>query len=117
VPLAAVLWNGGISFGGVMAFVFADLLILPILAIYRRYYGTKAMLVIAGTFYLAMALAGYVVEVLFGLLHLVPAERSAPCSTRGSRGTTRRGSTSCSSPWRWPCSSSSSARAAGRCSR
>jgi hypothetical protein len=77
VPLAAVLWNGGISFGGVMAFVFADLLILPILAIYRRYYGTRAMLVIAGTFYLAMALAGYVVEVLFGLLHLVPTERSA----------------------------------------
>jgi uncharacterized protein len=77
VPLAAVLWNGGISFGGVMAFVFADLLILPILAIYRRYYGTRAMLVIAGTFYLAMVAAGYVVELLFGILHLVPTERSA----------------------------------------
>ncbi|MCU1474671.1 permease [Amnibacterium sp.] len=77
VPLAAVLWNGGISFGGVMAFVFADLLILPILVIHRRYYGTRAMLGIAGTFYLAMALAGYVIEVLFTVLHLVPTERSA----------------------------------------
>ncbi|MGN6742763.1 MAG: permease [Amnibacterium sp.] len=77
VPLAAVLWNGGISFGGVMAFVFADLIILPILVIYRRYYGTRAMLVIAGTFYAAMVLAGYVIELLFTLLHLVPTERSA----------------------------------------
>ena len=77
VPLAAVLWNGGISFGGVMSFLFADLIILPILVIYRRYYGTRAMLVIAGTFYLAMALAGYVVELLFGTLHLVPTERNA----------------------------------------
>jgi uncharacterized membrane protein YraQ (UPF0718 family) len=60
-----------------MAFVFADLIILPILVIYRRYYGTRAMLVIAGTFYAAMALAGYVIELLFALLHLIPTERSA----------------------------------------
>ena len=45
VPLAAVLWNGGISFGGVVAFIFADLIIVPILAIYRKYYGTRMMLV------------------------------------------------------------------------
>ena len=77
VPLAAVLWNGGISFGGVMAFVFADLLILPILAIYRRYYGTRAMLLIAGTFYLAMAAAGYVIELLFAALRIVPTDRHA----------------------------------------
>jgi hypothetical protein len=77
VPLAAVLWNGGISFGGVMSFLFADLIILPILLIYRRYYGTRAMLVITGTFYLAMALAGYVIELLFGALHLAPTERNA----------------------------------------
>ena len=51
VPLAAVLWNGGISFGGVVAFIFADLLILPILNIYRKYYGIKMMLVLLGTFY------------------------------------------------------------------
>ncbi len=77
VPLAAVLWNGGISFGGMMSFLFADLIILPILVIYRRYYGTRAMLVIAGTFYAAMAGAGYVVELLFGALGLVPEERNA----------------------------------------
>jgi len=77
VPLAGVLWNGGISFGGVISFVFADLIILPILIIYRKYYGTKMALFIAGTFYATMVLAGYVIEVLFSLLHLVPAERAA----------------------------------------
>src|SRR5205823_1724854 len=63
VPLAAVLWNGGISFGGVTAFIFADLLILPILNIYRKYYGTRMTLTLLGVFYLAMAGAGYVVEI------------------------------------------------------
>jgi uncharacterized membrane protein YraQ (UPF0718 family) len=77
VPLAAVLWNGGISFGGVVSFIFADLIILPILIIYRKYYGTKMMLFIAGTFYAAMVLAGYAIEILFSLLHLIPAERAA----------------------------------------
>lgn len=77
VPLAAVLWNGGISFGGVVAFIFADLLIIPIILIYRRYYGTKAALRIAGIFYLAMAAAGYVVELLFARLGLVPESRNA----------------------------------------
>jgi uncharacterized protein len=75
VPLAAVLWNGGISFGGVMSFIFADLIIVPLLIIYRRYYGTRAMLLIAGTFYLAMAAAGYVVELLFAALRLTPTDR------------------------------------------
>ena len=56
VPLAAVLWNGGISFGGVVSFLFADLIILPILVIYRKYYGTRMMLFIFGTFYLTMVL-------------------------------------------------------------
>src|SRR5581483_8190054 len=65
VPLAAVLWNGGISFGGVIAFVFADLIILPILDIYRRYYGLRTAAFIFGTFYVAMAAAGLVVEFLF----------------------------------------------------
>jgi uncharacterized protein len=77
VPLAAVLWNGGISFGGVVSFIFADLIIVPIILIYRKYYGTVAALRITGIFYLAMVLAGYVVEVLFGTLGLVPGERSA----------------------------------------
>ncbi|MGH3721231.1 MAG: permease [Pseudonocardiaceae bacterium] len=62
VPLAAVRWNGGISFGGVIAFIFADLLILPILTIYRKYYGTRMALVLLGTFYVAMVGAGYLVE-------------------------------------------------------
>src|SRR5205807_196043 len=59
VPLAAVLWRGGISFGGVVSFIFADLIILPILDIYRRYYGGRVMLYILGTFYVAMAAADY----------------------------------------------------------
>jgi uncharacterized membrane protein YraQ (UPF0718 family) len=77
VPLAAVLWNGGISFGGVVSFLFADLIIVPIILIYRKYYGTAAALRITGLFYLAMVAAGYVVELLFALLHLTPTERDA----------------------------------------
>jgi uncharacterized membrane protein YraQ (UPF0718 family) len=77
VPLAAVLWNGGISFGGVIAFIYADLVILPILNIYRKYYGTRMMLTLLGTFYAAMAAAGYLVELLFGTTGLVPQQRNA----------------------------------------
>jgi len=77
VPLAAVLWNGGISFGGVVAFIFADLLIIPILNIYRKYYGTKMMLTLLGTFYVAMVVAGYLVELIFGTANLIPTQRAA----------------------------------------
>ncbi|WP_244986776.1 permease [Mycobacterium marinum] len=77
VPLAAVLWNGGISFGGVIAFIFADLLILPILNIYRKYYGTKMMLTLLGTFYVSMVVAGYLIELIFGAANLIPRQRSA----------------------------------------
>jgi len=77
VPLAAVLWNGGISFGGVVAFIFADLLIIPILNIYRKYYGTAMMLTLLGTFYAAMVAAGYLVELIFGAASLIPSQRSA----------------------------------------
>lgn len=73
VPLAGVLWNGGISFGGVVSFLFADLLIVPIIAIYRKYYGWAVTTRIIGVFYLTMVAAGYIVEVLFQVLHLVPA--------------------------------------------
>ncbi|MBE1494459.1 uncharacterized membrane protein YraQ (UPF0718 family) [Amycolatopsis lexingtonensis] len=83
VPLAAVLWNGGISFGGVVSFIFADLLILPILNIYRKYYGARMTLVLLGTFYAAMVGAGYVVELLFGGAGLIPAERSATVLREG----------------------------------
>jgi uncharacterized membrane protein YraQ (UPF0718 family) len=77
VPLAGVLWNGGISFGGVVSFIFADLLIIPILNIYRKYYGTRMALYIAGTFYLAMVFAGYAIQLIFGGLGLVPSGRHA----------------------------------------
>jgi uncharacterized protein len=83
VPLAVVLWNGGISFGGVIAFIFADLLILPILNIYRRYYGTRMALVLLGTFYVAMVGAGYLVELLFGISGLVPTQRTAIAMQEG----------------------------------
>jgi len=77
VPLAAVLWNGGLSFGGVLAFIFADLIVLPILNIYRKYYGWRMAAFLGVTFYIAMAGAAYLVEVLFGALGLVPSERHA----------------------------------------
>ncbi len=77
VPLAAVLWNGGISFGGVVSFIFADLIIIPILVIYRKYYGTKMMLVLLGIFYATMVAGGYIIEFLFGGLGLIPAQRTA----------------------------------------
>lgn len=76
VPLAAVLWRGGISFGGVVSFIFADLIVLPVLDIYRRYYGGRVALYILGTFYLTMALAGYVVEIVFGALGIIPTSRA-----------------------------------------
>ena len=77
VPLAVVLWTGGISFGGVIAFVFADLLILPVLNIYRKYYGWPMTLRILGVFYFAMVIAGYVVEVLFGVTGWAPDPATA----------------------------------------
>jgi uncharacterized membrane protein YraQ (UPF0718 family) len=72
VPLAAVLWNGGASFGGVVAFIFADLIILPILDIYRRYYGMRMAAFLFVTFTAAMAGASLIVELVFGALGLVP---------------------------------------------
>ncbi len=76
IPLAAVLWNGGISFGGVIAFIYADLIILPIIDIYRKYYGWKVTAFIVGIFYLAMAGAALIIEFLFHLLGLIPQQRS-----------------------------------------
>jgi uncharacterized membrane protein YraQ (UPF0718 family) len=72
VPLAAVLWNGGISFGGVISFIFADLIVLPILNIYRKYYGAKVTLFLLGTFYATMVGAGLAIEFLFDALGLMP---------------------------------------------
>src|SRR5213593_825817 len=72
VPLAAVLWNGGISFGGVLAFIFADLIVLPILDIYRKYYGRRMAAFLLVTFYAAMAAAGLIVDLIFKLVGLEP---------------------------------------------
>jgi uncharacterized protein len=73
VPLAAVLWNGGMSFGGVISFIFADLIILPILNIYRKYYGARMSLYMLLVSYTAMALAGFLIGGAFQLLGLAPA--------------------------------------------
>jgi uncharacterized membrane protein YraQ (UPF0718 family)/YHS domain-containing protein len=72
VPLAAVLWSGGISFAGVLAFLFADLIVLPILAIYRKYYGTRFTIRIAGLMFVTMVIAALVVDGIFGGLGLIP---------------------------------------------
>jgi uncharacterized membrane protein YraQ (UPF0718 family) len=83
VPLAAVLYSGGISFGGVVSFLFADLIIVPILIIYRKYYGTRMMLTLLAGFYVTMVLGGYVVELLFGGLGLVPDPSQAQVAEQG----------------------------------
>jgi uncharacterized protein len=75
-PLAAVLWGGGISFGGVAAFIFGDLIIPPILNIYRKYYGGKPMLFLFVSFYVVMVIAALCVEALFALAGWVPTQRN-----------------------------------------
>src|SRR5213594_720718 len=77
VPLAAVLWNGGSSFGGVIAFLFADLIVIPILDIYRKYYGKRIALFLLGTMYVSMASAALLIEWIFQAVHLVPQKRHA----------------------------------------
>jgi uncharacterized membrane protein YraQ (UPF0718 family) len=77
IPLAAVLWNGGISFGGVIAFIFADLIVIPILDIYRKYYGLKMAGFLFVTFYVAMAGAALIVEAIFWIAGLIPSQRNA----------------------------------------
>jgi hypothetical protein len=73
VPLAAVLWSGGISFAGVMAFIFADLIVLPIIAIYRKYYGTRFALRIIALMFATMVVAALITDALFGGLGLIPS--------------------------------------------
>lgn len=76
VPLAAVLWNGGISFGGVVSFIYADLIVLPILNIYRKYYGGRMSLFLLVSFFFSMVTAGYLVEILFGVAGLIPEHKA-----------------------------------------
>jgi hypothetical protein len=84
VPLAAVLWSGGISFGGVMAFIFADLIVLPIVAAYRKYYGTEFALRITALMFVTMALAALIVDGLFSLAGLIPSARPSRADVFGS---------------------------------
>ena len=83
VPLAAALWHGGISFGGVIAFLFADLITFPLLLIYRRYYGTRLMLRMLIVFWALMSTAGLLTEVIFGAAGAIPTQRPATVVSTG----------------------------------
>jgi YHS domain-containing protein len=84
VPLAAVLWSGGISFAGVLAFIFADLIVLPIILAYRKYYGATFALRITALMFVVMVAAALVVDGLFGLVDLVPSDRPTRDEVFGS---------------------------------
>src|SRR5947208_14707080 len=71
VPMAAALWHGGISFGGVISFIFADLIALPLVLIYRKYYGTALTVRLVLSFWAVMSAAGLIVEGLFSVLVLI----------------------------------------------
>jgi uncharacterized membrane protein YraQ (UPF0718 family)/YHS domain-containing protein len=75
VPLAAVLWAGGISFSGVIAFIYADLIVIPIILIYRKFYGGRTTAVLVGIMFATMAIAALIVDGLFSAFHIVPEER------------------------------------------
>jgi uncharacterized membrane protein YraQ (UPF0718 family)/YHS domain-containing protein len=83
VPLAAALWHGGISFGGVVSFVFADLITLPLLLIYRRYYGSRLTLKLLAIFWTVMSAAGLAVEYLFRAAAIEPTKRPVVVATTG----------------------------------
>jgi uncharacterized membrane protein YraQ (UPF0718 family)/YHS domain-containing protein len=84
VPLAAVLWSGGISFAGVMAFIFADLIVLPIVLAYRKYYGTGFALRISALMLVTMVVAALVIDLLFSALGLIPDSRPTTDDVFGS---------------------------------
>ena len=72
VPMAAILWGGGISFGGVLSFLYADLIVLPLLDVYRRYYGLRMASYIGVVFFTTMVAAGIIMQVIFGAFHAIP---------------------------------------------
>jgi hypothetical protein len=84
IPLAAVLWSGGISFAGVMAFIFADLIVLPILVIYRKYYGWSFTLRITALMFGTMVIAALAIDGLFSALDLIPKTRPSTEDVFGS---------------------------------
>ena len=75
VPMAAVLWSAGVSFGGVLAFLYADLIVLPLLDVYRRYYGWKMAAYIAGVFYATMVVSALIMDAAFNALGWIPQQR------------------------------------------
>ena len=72
IPLASLLWSHGISFGGVISFIYADLIVIPIIIIYAKYYGARAAAWITAIFYVSMVLAGIIVDLVFSALGLIP---------------------------------------------
>jgi uncharacterized membrane protein YraQ (UPF0718 family)/YHS domain-containing protein len=86
VPLAAVLWSGGISFAGVLAFIFADLIVLPIIAAYRKYYGTAFALRITALMFVVMMISALIVDGLFDIAGLIPTKRPSADDVFGSIG-------------------------------
>jgi len=84
VPLAAVLWSGGISFAGVMAFIFADLIVLPIILAYRKYYGWPFALRITALMFVTMVIAALIVDGLFSAVNLIPTDRPSRSDIFGS---------------------------------
>jgi uncharacterized membrane protein YraQ (UPF0718 family) len=77
VPLASLLWSSGATFGGVIAFIYGDLIVLPLVLIYAKYYGAKAALAMTGILFASMVVAGIVVDLLFTALGIVPQSRGS----------------------------------------
>jgi uncharacterized protein len=84
IPLASLLWSGGISFGGVISFIYADLIIIPLILIYSKYYGTKAAIYITGILFVSMVSAGIIVDLFFTTLRLIPVVRPPNVMTETS---------------------------------
>jgi hypothetical protein len=100
IPLAAALWSHGVAFGGVVSFIFADLVTFPLLLIYRRFYGTRSTLRLFGLLWLVMSGGGLIFNALFSSVHLLPPHATRRRSAGTSRSDGRWPSTS-SPPWCW----------------
>jgi uncharacterized protein len=78
IPLASILWSSGISFGGVISFIYADLIVVPLIVIYGKYYGLKAATYIVAVLFTSMVIAGIIVDLIFSALHLIPSGARPP---------------------------------------
>lgn len=83
IPLAAVLWSGGLSFAGVIAFIFADLIVLPIIVAYRKYYGNAYAARIVALMFVTMVIAALIIDLVFGLAGLIPSTRPSTADVFG----------------------------------